>query len=450
MSLSSFVLLYYIFAWHFFPIVSTSIELKPIINNLKLPIESFLNLFMVLCIMVLSFKIYSEKHKCKTLSVVKYKYSESEIWLLGIIGIFAFILSWVFGAKNVNKINTSPLFAITDVAPLMYAPFVLVMSNVVYIKEAKVNRYLLILYAFIFVFLSMISNRRATVASVFLIPIYILMFAIYIKRYDYRKFLKQKYFVLLLLLYPIFSFVSDFGYAILSVRGERGDVEPIEMIDKTIEAMQDEEKLQSIKDRFVSDDEVKVDNNKAWDEYYVNNMFFSRQGNVKYVDLSLIYADKIKGNEILDRYFDFVISLFPQFVIDYCGFKVDKSESVLCSLGDYMLYYGDNNRYALFGKRLGNICGLGWVCFGALFPIVLFLIMFLVYSALDIFVVVENGMFYISLIGALHLQKLISIFAFHEGISSYTGFVFRGMLNYIFLATIMYVIANIYRKLRML
>jgi hypothetical protein len=154
--------------------------------------------------------------------------------------------------------------------------------------------------------------------------------------------------------------LSDLGTAMLIVRGNRTEISAMELISETVDALGDEEAIES---RKKADKTETIDYD--WDEHYLDNIYTARYANIKFNDSNLITYSRVGelDPDMRDYTIDQLIVALPDPVIKMFNFDVDKELVLSLSFGDY-LYVLSGGVGTPTSFRVGGMAGSGMAAFG--------------------------------------------------------------------------------------
>ncbi|RYX87650.1 hypothetical protein EON73_00955 [bacterium] len=393
--LSSLVIVGFSSTQFYFPLLFTSLEGKPITNNLDLPNQVFLHLIAELIILVLSNYLY----RCVFNKSNNYKFSflvktglfspptTLQLWLIGGMGTFASIYVYII-SPSISSGVTGLAFDkfIQGFVPFSYAPFFIPFSKL-FGDNRKPPKFItkLFCYTIILFLISMGRNSRGAFMLGFTSVIFSYGIGLIYGFFKFRVFTLKGFSIACVCIWLIISPLADLGTAMVNVRNERNNISPVELIVRTIEAYSDKE---AIHDRR-ENDEVSDDD---WDERYLSNIYTARFANLKYVDNSLIMAQTIgeKSSQILKFSIDYIFATLPQPLLNLFEIKIDKKMLKGSSFGDYMYYTSGAPSEVLEGYRTGNFAGTGIAAFGWWYLLILGIGIFPIYILFDMFFIAQD------------------------------------------------------------
>lgn len=369
------------------PLLFQTLEFNPIVFNLQSPLITFHIVAYFQISILIAFYIFVSSRLTtglssllriklwRPLSLFKYP-RNSQLWLMGAIGIIALIAranSTISGGIETGDSSAKFLDAFRIFA---YAPFLIPILS--YLEKGKEEHRLYSVNALIsyFIFLLLVSvalNSRAAFATGIANLLFLFLFLYLDGQINLTKRIKlilASSLVTGILILPV---ISDLATAMVMVRGDRYEVEAIEMLGKTFDTFQDKEAIESY--RKIQD---LTTGSNEYNENYLNNPFLSRFVNIKFADNILSYdfiQEQSKATDILSFNLGTLIALAPQPLINMFSSDFDKNEYAQ-SFGDvvYALAYHSGFGSYKLGSVTGNLYGIFGYGFIFMFiPILLFL-----------------------------------------------------------------------------
>jgi hypothetical protein len=233
--------------------------------------------------------------------------------------------------------------------------------------------------------------------------------------------------------------VSQLALAMVVVREQHRSVNPINMINATIDVVMSPKSIDVIKNR-----EQLNAFSKPYDEYYVDNPILARFVNTKFHDNALYFESKIteRGQqELIDTTTELFWSIFPDPVLKYFEVRIAKKQ-LRFSMGDYLYYQATGT--ALGGYRYGSIFAHGMGMYGMFFPIIYFAICLLSYWILEFLSnKTRNGAIRITVVGVLLVWRLFFYGITSESVNNTIGFLFREIPQSILMFIVIYQISRL-------
>lgn len=457
--LSTFLVIAFVSTQLYFPLVFTTLEGKPLVYNLELPELVFFHTIAALVVLTLFHAFYrlltklSNRRSFSILSKLGFftPPSDMQLWAMGLLGILATFYvyftspeaGWeVTGGSAADKL-------VQGLMPFSYAPF-FIPFGILYGNNQKHSRRLAIFLLLFTVALFAVSigrNSRGAFMFGFTSVGFAYGLGLLLGVFKTRLFTFRNAVVAGLVFWLLVGPIADLGTAMVIVRGERGDVSADELIGLTLEAYSDKDAIAA---RRLEDNDFAPE--PDWDERYLDNIFIARFSNIKFNDMSLVQFSKLReyDPDMLDYSIDYILSQFPEPVLQRLGLDVDKESVLTLSFGDYIYLAAGGYGYA-YGYRTGHFAGTGMATFGYWYLLLLGIGMVPVFWLFDKFFMKKNtkntgestGLNYqFSFCGML---ALTSIFQFlpPESVVNIGVFLIRGYIQLIFLYFIMFHITRI-------
>jgi len=375
--LSSFLIIGFTATQFYFPLVFTSVELKPLIFNLDLPYEVFLHSTLSLFALIAGHYVY-QSLPINTLrgpgSVLRRlgfftPPSELQLWLMGAIGLMANVYVFFFSSATATEVTgNAGDKAIQAFLPFAYSPYFIPFYVLYGGKKPNLKKTvpLIILFTLVLFFLSIVRNSRGAFMLGFTAVGFSyflgMMLGIFKTPVISTKIMLVGGFFFWLITGPL----ADLGTAMVIVRGQRNDISKAELIELTLEAYQDKD---AIAYRLLED----KTNEGIWDERYLDNIFTARFANIKFNDASLILADQVgNNNPAMFKYsMDYMWGILPAPILKVVNPKVDKGFIYSLSYGDYLYSIAGAGPEAYGGFRTGHFAGTGMAAFGWWYLVIL-------------------------------------------------------------------------------
>ena len=231
-------------------------------------------------------------------------------------------------------------------------------------------------------------------------------------------------------------------------RSIREDTKGIELISASLE------KLQQILTGEFDRKSIGVNANvnlNSYNELYIHNDFLSRLITIKFDDNLLFYSQNISWDNYLkvnSFYFDKLISLFPQPIINFFISDFNKN-NYFYSYGDWINNLSEGG--ALGSFKLGSVSVSGYNIYSYFFYILLIFTSPLLFSLIDAMEVRYKNVdykyrVYLSVIAILLLKMIFMLFN-GDSIMGLISFVLRALWQYIFAYCILLFLYNFLLKL---
>lgn len=438
----SFIVYFQFLLANIISIVGTLLDGNPISKGLCMPDKTFILQFVLFCCVSLSFYLsvnitYKDNIFRRTLFKMKFfNVNKTLIWFFGGIGILVQLYK-SFKLQDIEYGDVSGKF-LWGITYLQYFPLILFFPDLIHISTKKEERIFLIVYIMLIIVISFFSNSRKLLINSFgIVAILAVLYFAYKKKNVMKRINIGTICFLGVAVCLINSFLSLSSLSMLSVRGVRDDVSSDVLFSNTIDVFFNDNKSAELKKQQGNIIYTGYDDySNGWTEEYISNFMLNRFGNMRVVDETLYYADRIGyGNDRMKELFMAKIAvLFPAPILKSMGFDIDKSEYQF-SPGDYLYYIGsnsENSRWALGGYRVTSIVGDGLATFGYFcFPIII-LLLFISFRLLDTFVIRVDGVYSYAAIGLVSCFEFFGMYRNSIGIINMVSFVFRGYLQLCF------------------
>jgi hypothetical protein len=369
--LSSFMLLGFTSTQFYFPLLFTTIENKPLIYNLEMPEEVFLHATLCMLVLLVAHSLYrflmrvTPDRSVSLLGKIGFfdPPSHLQVWIMGMMGMAASFYVHLANPDVAQGATGDPsVKALQALGPFMYAPFFIPLGKLYGSKETPGRLYPVMIagYAALLFAVSMAQNSRGTFMFGLLTPAFAYALGLLLGVFKTKIFTFRNIAVAGLLVWVLTGPFTDLGTAMLLVRDQRKDIPPSELIQLTLEALEDEEAIEA---RRKDDTSEPMDFD--WDERYLDNLFTARFANIKFNDLSLGTYSKVgKYDPDMQQFsLDQLLATLPNPVLEMFKLDIDKEMLHALSYGDY-LYVLSGGYGTPTGWRVGHIAGTGMATFG--------------------------------------------------------------------------------------
>ncbi|MBK1442224.1 hypothetical protein JHJ32_19665 [Parapedobacter sp. ISTM3] len=467
--LTSFLVIAFALTQFYFPVVFTFIEGKSLIFNLLLPYEVFFHSLAELCVLILTHAIYRTFTYRKVSAISKgvkllakggwfTPPSNLQIWLMGCVGLGAMAYSVFFISSQEGADVSVADRVIQGLMPFSYAPYAIPFGRL-YGKTKNNPPYFILMLAIFTLLLFLVSmgrNSRGAFMMGFTAIGFTYALGLLLGIYKFKILTFKNVLIVVLGVWLITGPISDLGVAMVLVRGERNDIPRHELIMKTMEAVQDYKAIAAFRDEAQDFNEL-----EEWDEYYLDNIFLARFCNLKFNDMSLVLASRVKQeeNNMLEFSLDKIWAELPQPFLNLLRINVDKTEVSGMSYGDYLRYLVLKNPIYLGSFLAGHMSGTGIAAFGWFYLLVFGVLLVPVFFLLDILYVKNylagyhpTDYVYIEHRFSLcALLNITSVFLFlpSESVISLATFLVRGWFQLMVLYFMLFHLTNMVHKLFM-
>ena len=417
-----------LFFFMFLPLPVTLLDGNEMSHDLFIPNETYLLQLFYFSLIMLAFHLSgkTKKENRVYLWLKKMGYfitpTDKYLWILGLIGIgFRLVLMTSQGTEEkIAGAGTLGMFA-----NLIYSP-ICILFNPLLGKEkcSKKTRNFVFGYIAVLVVVFISTNSRSTMLS----PLVIFAFLYLIQQiYTYRKTLWLSYKRVILAVVAILAIAgpaSDMAIAMVVVRGERTSVSFDKLLELSIEAFQDKERLNAYRKMAEERDAASV--GAEWQESYVSSPFLDRLCNYRVIDATIYHAQRAEyaNSEMLDFFVDRLKVMFPGPIVNFFFPEADKTKLNYSSMDKL---YSLSANGGLGGFKVGGDVGLGLATFGYFYFILCFVIYYLVFYLLDGVARFTNGKLKISVFTMISVYfTYFLLFQVGGGMISQTTFLLWG------------------------
>lgn len=441
--ISSFLIFGFATTQYVLPLVFTSLELKPVTNNLNVPNLVFIHSFLSLGVVLIAQHIYMnlkikglENSKITKLLASSGFFKtpkDNQLWVMGVLGLSSMFLIYFLLPSTGQKASGVVQKFVQGFIPFTYAPFFIFLKPNDRNREQNKSFLIKIVFYVILLFIVAIGrNSRGAFMTGFTSLAFYYLLGLILGNFKPTIFTKKNIFLFAIGLYLITGPISDLATAMVVVRGQRSEITRTELLYKTLEVYNDKEKLL---ERVNNE----IDNVGEWDENYLDDRFLSRFSNLKYNDVSLELYEKLGYNSLfLDFQINSSLAVLPQPLIQLFGLNVDKSTVNAMSHGDYLYFLTSSDPNALGGFRVGHFSGTGMVAFGWLYLPFLCALCIPLFYLLDCFVLIYRNKSTHkseSVISYAIIIPITSIFMYFpfESVTTIISYLLRGWLQSVLL-----------------
>jgi hypothetical protein len=248
--------------------------------------------------------------------------------------------------------------------------------------------------------------------------------------------------------------LADLRTAMVLVRDQRTEVPAMELISMTLEAFDDKEAIAARR-------EYDASAQSEWDERYLDNVFTARFGNIKFNDINLVQALKVREHDpdMLDYSYKYLLGGLPDPILKAFKIDVDKEAVYSISIGDY-LYLAAGGYGVASGFRSGHFAGTGMATFGWWYLLLLGIGMLFIFFLFDKFFSgmsirrsnsldgTDERTFQFSFCGLLALTTIFLYFVALQSVIQIVIFIYRGWLQLIILYFVMFHVTRLFSGFR--
>jgi hypothetical protein len=454
--ISSMILIGYGFSWFFLPLVTTTCEGKSLINNLERPDLIFLHNLILYVALIGAHLIYLKVHHLqgirrmlseKVLQPLGFFHAPRplQFWIMGIVG---FVCSLYTAAGSYVSKDAEVGFMekfLSGFAPYTYAPYLLLAYPLMgKASSSKVGRIitLLILYSVLVCGAGLARNSRAAMVLGFASVGLSLLLGAWLGKISLQGLKPRVIVISAVVGYLVLSQLTTLAKAMVVARGERDKVTPLELVMNTLEIYNDPKAL--------SDYEKIMEKESDWDDIYIDNLFFTRLGNLRWADKTLNAVSRFSPEqfaEVASSEIDKVWCQLPVPILKLLHLEIDKVATQNCSGGDTILIVtGDKN--ALGGMSTGSLVAILYSIFGWFYPLWMALTAIIVFILVDSYVVnnrsgfsLESEMIFSAVVMISMYPTTFMMTSAATGCEAYStvlGFIIRGYLQMGLLYMVLY------------
>ena len=419
------------------PVIVTLIEGKPISFNFQVPYLTYINQIISTSVIVIAYRIAIKIYKPKCLlnrfwNKIGYMAvpSEKHIWVFGILGLFSLLVVMSeMGEEREYQASGNFIPIITKViSGLSLAPICLYFKHLYGDNTPAKTKSFVKYYIFILMVLGFATTRRELLFNSVVSIAGIYLFLLF---YNNRRIFTAKNTILVIVVaYLVTGPVAEIAMAMILNRHFGGTA------SQTAEAVwklyNDKETLHKAYQMQMAITDNGGDNSQGWSEYYVDNIFLDRFCNLRTIDATMYNAQKMgfgcrAGS---DYYGNFWINELPSPITNMFGLKKDFVGTAV----DHMVTSNfSDERYSLFGCKVGGETGIGLWMFGYwYYPIALITYIIMFYFLCSFVNVGSKLLIPLPILISFRLYWMFFLNA--NGIFSSMGYVFtRANLNAIFI-----------------
>lgn len=371
---SSFMILGFTSSQFYFPLLFTTLENKPLINNLELPEEVFFHATAALLVLTIAHALYRFLMRVtpnRSVSLMEkagffIPPSYLQLWIIGFIGMASSFYVHFAAPEIGQEVTGDPGDkAVQALVPFMYAPFFIPLGLLFGNKNKPHRGYtlMIIAYAVLLFAISIARNSRGAFMFGLTTPAFAYILGLLLGIFKTKIFTFRNFVIVGLVGWILSGPLTDLGVAMIIVRGQSDrvqDIPPGELIMLTLDALGDKEAIEKRKE---DDRDASMDFD--WDERYLDNLFTARFSNIKFNDSNLITYSKVGeyDPDMQEYSLDQLIAALPDPLIKLFNLDVDKEGTLLLSFGDY-LYVLSGGYGTPAGLRVGHMAGTGMAAFG--------------------------------------------------------------------------------------
>lgn len=364
-----------------FPLIVTFIEGKPITFRFNVPYLTFINQMIHITVIVTAFRIALKLRISGALSKLWEKFgyfkvpTQSQVWVMGGIGLVCLVTTLLWQGTNMMEMeNRGIIGQIVNYCKFFaFFPIALFFTRYFGANYAPPKKKL-ILYLLLIVAIGIATTRRGTIFTGFFT---IAATWLFLSIIAHKTIITNKTLIgIFICFYMITGPVADLATAMIINRQTVMEASYKKTFSKVWQLYQNKEKLhKAYKMATLSNTDNDGDNFYAWSEYYIDNILLDRFCNLRTVDITLDYAQRLGyDNKDMHKYFDnFIITLLPTPILKAMEIHIDKYSS-LYTPGDLMSTKALGLRRQYFGYRVAGDTGIGLYLMGYRFYIFAFFV----------------------------------------------------------------------------
>lgn len=396
------------------PLIATMLEGHSIGYNFVVPLITYCGETLLYLISAMAFYLaINTKNSLLLLKKILFqcgfyeRVSNKTLWILGVCGLIGKIYVTINHIEYGNVIGKTIVgFTFFQYAPILICfPKLIgdINSDKIFVFNKKSIIYLILL-----VILSFATNSREAMLE----PIgtfVLLLFLSYLNSsISLRRSLNKGYIIVgVLVSLFIIPILNDISLAMIYNRQFRTNTNRAEIFIRTIETLQDKEKIAEL--RFLKEKNdhkaAKNESSRTWSETYVSNFALNRYCNLKVADNTLYHAQKVgfANKQMFDDFWLEIVALLPTPILKFINVNYDKNNRY--SRGDKLKALS-TNRHPFASFLVTSHLADGLLTFGYWYFPIEFFLFYIRFLFLDTFILNNKGKIYYSVFA------LISIFTF--------------------------------------
>ena len=452
-----FMMFLSMFMYRFLPLPATLLEGIPVSYGMEVPIKTFL--LETILFLVSSCAFYFAISTSNSNNLIQRVFNKigfykpinrSTVWIIGIIGCLIRIIMFSIGSITIGNVLGK---FITPFIPFMYIPMILFFPGFYtgsYEKKPNLKQPIVWMYLIFITILNLASNSRESIIEPIAMIALFYIFYLCINNIPAKKVIDPRKLIPILLIsfisLNLLTIVSD---GILSIRDDRSEYTFTELIELTFDKIinQEQNNEDDKSSLYVAPYEA------GWTETYLSNFILNRYANMRISDETLYLGERIiesNNRKIMVKdFFDRIVVILPQPLIDILGFDIDKNE-YQSSRGDALyVYSGIGNRYNWGGFRVTSHIGDGILTFGILYLLIQCIIFFIVFKLLNCYSYRnKNNTIAYSVYGLFSIYTSLNLFRNANGMLTDIYFITRNYWQEIILFMIIFNFAHFISRIR--
>lgn len=365
------------------PLVATSIEQKPLIYKLILPVEVFTIRLIYALLVLLAYVLLVNKRfnqqgflmRLSNLLKIKTQLTYRQVWIWGFTGFFFFLLRLVIPSEAFAKFLAGFNF-------LLWSPFILLVPPYFNITKRKNHFKYLFIYFLLMILLASFTNSRMGFVGPLMVVAFGFLVNVFLGKFDLKGFVKHnknKVILSLGVFFIFFTFLVKLSDAITFSRKFREDIPTSELMYLTYINFVNGSENKTMRRLDISHDYV-------WSEDYVDNPFLARFISIKFDDNCLVRINRFNETDIFllkDVNNQKLLAQLPSPILNSLGISIDKIFINSFSTGDYIDHLANGS--FLDGKKTGSFPVHVYALFGNWSILIAFLMVYLAFRVYAIF-----------------------------------------------------------------
>lgn len=398
-------------------LIAQTLSLRPLVFNLQVPEITFAScaIFQVSLLIALFSFLSSSTLRAASRFMnsrvfnrmgIMQAPSPAQLWIMGLLGAAAMALTRSLEHSGNIQYGDVGLKFVAGLNYLSYAPFLLPITKNCFPSSrssftGKASVLLLSGYMLLLMLVSLVSNRRNDFAAGITNLGMIATMLFLLGQLHLTQRLRRRLAIGAMLLLIVSPILADLAIAMVVVRNQRTEVSSIELVELTLTAFNDKQRLEEYRKAVNI-----LAGTGQYEENYLANPFVARIVNTKFFDNTLSYNDVREGKHaayLWDITINKFIALFPTPVIRLLGINLNK-EDFEFSFGStlYNTQYGVGNGVYKVGSPIGH----GLSLMGPFVFVVAVPLFLLAFMALQSLTATINGLVVISPVILLQLMSV--------------------------------------------
>lgn len=440
--------------YFYFPLIGTLFVYRPLTYRFFQPLVTFTHQFIYITVYIISFLMYTKSNvRPKLLRKLLFNFkfynppTDIQLWLMGFFGVAVFLYTKIsLGISQLESENVSPLMRfLLPMVKFIYAPILLLFKELYssrFNHQDKPSKKIVVYIVFI-VIISLFGNGRQFMISSIILVLVLYLFNGLVKNLSLKKMFPVKnIFLLGFIIFMIIGPFTKMTYAMLEVRGIRGDISAIELFGKTIDAYNTVE-LDELEDSSFNNRSYKY-----WDEEYTGNIYFDRLCNLKIADMTLYFVEKANmvSSETNEKLLSYFLAQIPSPLLKFLNLNFNKlSEDATYGVGSTVVKRAGGNDGG--GKLVSGHTGTAIWLFGNWYPLFLIVIFFVIFFLLDSFVYYRNNKLIYSTLFLINIYYFFSFLNFKNGVITSIMFIGRPYIQMCILYILLFYFTRFLSKL---